>query len=106
MTTLNWLTSSRPPPNTTKWTSICCGNNKFVAVGRNQGNAVYSTDGGVIWHLGTNVDTTCNWQSVCFDGFSLFVAVAGTSSTEQTTPSSAASCARSANSHTRFSTDS
>jgi hypothetical protein len=74
MTTLNWISSSTPPSNTTSWMSVCYGDNKFVAVG--YAKAAYSSTGSS-WTL-ISVDPD-DWISVAF-GNSLFVAVSNDSS--------------------------
>lgn len=84
MTSLTWASSTTPPPNTTKWTSICCGNNKFVAVGRDVGAAVYSTDGGDSWTTASSSIQNVVWNSVTFgivQTFPKFVAISSNSTT-------------------------
>ena len=78
MTSLTWISSSTPPPNSTNWITLCFGDNKFVAVGRDVGAAAYSNDStGSSWTQSTGgVNTNGVWQSVVY-GNSLFVAVAG-----------------------------
>ena len=48
-----------------EWSSVCYGNDKFVAVARNSKYFAYSTDG-INWTEGTISDTSRNWWSVCY----------------------------------------
>ena len=54
------------------WTSVCCGDSKFVAVSSNSNYAVYSTDG-INWTQSTT-SIGSNFISVCY-GNGKFVAV-------------------------------
>ena len=56
------------------WQSVCCGNDKFVAVAYNSSYFAYSTDG-ITWTEGTISDTSRKWYSVCY-GNGKFVTVA------------------------------
>ena len=47
------------------WNSVCYGNDKFVAVARNDNTFAYSTDG-INWTEGTISSTNRCWQSVCY----------------------------------------
>lgn len=68
---INW-TSIELPKNTT-WTSVCYGNEMYVAVAGSNGYVMYSTNG-ISWTLATMPHTKA-WTSVCY-GNGKFVAVA------------------------------
>ena len=55
------------------WSSVCYGNDKFVAITFNNNYYAYSTDG-IHWIEGTISDTSRWWYSVCY-GNDKFVAV-------------------------------
>ena len=56
-----------------QWSSVCYGNDKFVAVASNTNYFAYSTDG-INWTEGTISSTSRNWYSVCY-GNGKFVVV-------------------------------
>ena len=65
-------------PSSTRWFSVCYGNDKFVAVGSGNINIfAYSTDG-ISWTQGT-MTSSQYWRSVCY-GNGKYVAVAGSNS--------------------------
>ena len=82
MATLNWTSSGTAPPSSSLWTSVCFGDNILVAVGRNQGAAIYSTDGGDAWTTASSSIQNVVWNSVTFgivQTFPKFVAISSNS---------------------------
>ena len=52
-------------PSSKRWSSVCYGNGKFVAVANNTNYYAYSTDG-INWTEGTISDTNRYWNSICY----------------------------------------
>ena len=68
-------------PSSKNWSSVCYGNDKFVAVARSSTTMAYSTDG-ISWTLG-NMPRQQYWKSVCY-GNGKYVAVSGGNVTSTT----------------------
>ena len=63
-------------PSSAKWSSVCYGKDKFVAVSNNSNVFAYSTDG-VTWSQGT-MPSSASWYSICY-GKDKFVAISSSS---------------------------
>ena len=59
---INWTESTLPIQG--QWTSVCYGNDKFVAVATNSDKAVYSTDG-ITW-TECELPSVQSWTSVYY----------------------------------------
>lgn len=77
---VSWSNSTTTPNNTISWTSVCFGNNRFIAVG-NTGtvsNISYSDDGGNNWSALSGFTTSLpiykNWADIAF-GNGRFIAI-------------------------------
>lgn len=76
---ITWRSRSPPENNPSRWTSVCYGNDKFVAANDMSGNtatvAFMTSIDGITWTSGNVPTNNKSWKNICF-GNNLFVACA------------------------------